>query len=89
MEKTTVSITVEVDGQQKTFTATTETGGSPFAAAQGLINAVRTDASDWGIDVKTAKQNADHARERAQRQSHPASPVQNTARRAFGLGGAR
>ena len=55
MQKTTVTITVEVDGKQETFTATAETGGSPFRAAQGLLSAVRNDASEWVSKQATAK----------------------------------
>ncbi|WP_051797272.1 hypothetical protein [Catenuloplanes japonicus] len=43
----TVTITVEVDGQTKTFTASTTTDGSPHRAADNLLSAVRGDAGEW------------------------------------------
>ncbi|GAB7053173.1 hypothetical protein [Catenuloplanes indicus] len=42
-----VTITVEVDGNSKTFTASTATDGSPHRAADSLLSALRGDAGEW------------------------------------------
>jgi hypothetical protein len=48
MAKTaTVTLTVNVDGESKTFTASAETDGEINLVATGLANALRWDAAEW------------------------------------------
>jgi hypothetical protein len=44
---TEVTLTVTVDGETKTFTASAETTGDTATTARGLISATSNDATNW------------------------------------------
>lgn len=46
------SITVTVDGQSKTFTASAATDGNPYRAARGIARSVVEDACSWTLDLE-------------------------------------
>lgn len=54
LKSATVSITVTVAGETKTFTATAETDGSPTDAARALTHSLRNDAANWTFDLEEA-----------------------------------
>lgn len=53
-DRTTVTLTVVVAGETRTFTGETTTNGNPHRAAQALVDAIRGDANGWLQDRKFA-----------------------------------